>query len=470
LRSRKGVKSKLRYAIIFLLAITLFVIPYNVLCEWPNSPDVNVPICTASGIQEHPRITTDGETGAIIVWQDISSSSSDIYAQRVDARGKLRWTQDGVAICLEKGDQWFPNLVSDGEGGAIIAWWDRRNGFANTDIYAQRIDSNGRILWGPGGIPVCTALGEQQEFDITTDGKGGAIIVWHDYRAKDDAPDIYAQRINALGKAVWKHDGVVICRQPGGQNYPNIVSDNSGGALIAWHDWRNGDGDVYAQHINDQGQPLWQEHGIPVCKRPGHQWYPAIASDGENGFVLVWMDERNGKDWDLYSQRVSADGRIMWNKDGVPVCIAKGDQYDYSIIGDISGNTFITWRDQRSGEWDIYAQKIDPSGSVKFVKDGLAICNEPKDQYNPNIISDDADGVIVAWWDERNTNSDIYAQRIGPKGVFLWTEKGAAISLAEGGQQDAYLVNSGVGSAIITWWDKRKVEPDIYAQRVFSEQ
>ncbi|MDQ1317374.1 MAG: hypothetical protein QG588_1026, partial [Candidatus Poribacteria bacterium] len=128
------------------------------------------------------------------------------------------------------------------------------------------------------------------------------------------------------------------------------------------------------------------------------------------------------------------------------------------------------WRDQRNKkEWHIYTQKVDTEGNAKWVKNGIIVCNTPGSQYNPNMVSDDDGGVILTWWDERDVSADIYAQRIDTNGKFLWVKNGAAICTAEGGQQDPYLVNSGIGSAIITWWDKRRVDADIYVQRVLSE-
>ena len=450
---------------------------------WPDDPETNVPICKAQGTQEHPRIVSDGASGAIIVWQDISSSSSDIYTQRVDARGVVRWTEDGVAICLEKGDQWHPNLVYDGAGGAIIAWWDKRIGHGEMDIYAQRVNGEGELQWQPGGVPICTVPKFQQELDIIADGEGGAIIAWHDYRAESNAPYIYAQRINANGETLWEHDGVLVAGQVGYQKYPNLVSDGAGGAIIAWQDWRDGKGDIYIQRVNADGQLPWQEYGVPVCMMPERQWHPKIIPDGKGGAIMVWMDHRNDEEsevisraddhsragWDLYSQHVDAQGNMQWQMNGMPICLALGDQYNHSIIGDGAGGAFITWHDQRSGDWDIYAQKLDASGNVQWTKDGLPVCTEPRDQYNPNMVSDGAGGVIITWWDKREIYGDIYAQRIDADGDFLWVEGGAAICIAKGNQQDSRSVNSGVGSAIIVWWDKRRVDADIYAQRVFSE-
>ena len=450
------------------------------LAAWPDDPAVNVPICTADGIQEQPRITTDGASGAIIAWQDISSASSDIYVSRIDARGTVHWTKDGVAVCLEKDNQWYPDLVYDNAGGAIIAWWDERTG--EMDIYAQRVNSDGELQWQSGGIPICKAPSLQIEFNITPDGEGGAILTWHDYRKRTGIPEIYAQRVNRQGKTLWQDDGVLVADGRSYQKYPDIVGDGAGGAIIAWQNWGDGKGDIRAQHLDGAGHILWQTEGVPVCTKPERQWHPAIVTD-DGGAIIVWMDHRNeresevitradyltGAGWDIYAQRVDAQGKMQWQEGGVPICTALGDQYDYSVVSDGANGAFIAWYDQRNGNWDIYAQRVNALGNVMWIKNGLAVCTEPEDQYNPDTASDGAGGVIISWWDKRNTYSDIYAQRISADGKFLWVDGGAGICLAKGSQQDPRLVNSGVGSAIITWWDRRKSDPDIYAQRVISE-
>ena len=50
----------------------------------------------------------------------------------------MQWTIDGIAICTATRSQSYPQLVSDGSGGAIFTWYDTRSGI-NHDIYAQRI-------------------------------------------------------------------------------------------------------------------------------------------------------------------------------------------------------------------------------------------------------------------------------------------------------------------------------------------
>ena len=76
------------------------------------------------------------------------------------------WEKDGVPVCELQVNQQQPHCIPDGTGGFIVAWWDDRNIFA--DLYAQRIDADGKALWGgedidlQNGVPICTEAGVQR--------------------------------------------------------------------------------------------------------------------------------------------------------------------------------------------------------------------------------------------------------------------------------------------------------------------
>ena len=130
-------------------------------------------------------------------------------------------------------------LVSDGQHGAIVIWKDER-GFVAKDIYAQRLDGDGNPLWTNDGVPVCTAANVQDHAALVSDGLGGAFIVWQDARAGgSDYWDIYVQRLNANGMPQWSGNGLPVCTAGGDQQWPGIVTDGNGGAIIAWQDSRN---------------------------------------------------------------------------------------------------------------------------------------------------------------------------------------------------------------------------------------
>jgi hypothetical protein len=162
------------------------------------------------------------------------------------------WTADGVAVCTATNDQIVATSISDGAGGAIIARLDEHSGSYYTgDIYAQRINALGVVQWTTDGVAISTAAKTIYNPRIVTDGAGGAIITWQDYR--NGAYDIYAQRINASGVMQWTVDRVAICTATNTQGLPTIVSDGADGAIITWTDYRSGNHDIYAQRVRSDG-------------------------------------------------------------------------------------------------------------------------------------------------------------------------------------------------------------------------
>ncbi len=313
-----------------------------------------ISICTASGDQWYGAITSDDRGGAIITWEDTRNGTADIYAQRVYSDGTVAWATHGISICAASGDQYTPQITSDGAGGAIVTWYDYRSG--SGDIYAQRVYSNGTVAWITDGVSLCMASGNQFFPKIIGDGAGGAIVAWEDFR--NGHRDIYAQRVYSDGRIVWATNGVSLCTASGNQRYPALVGDSAGGAIVAWQDGRSSNGDVYVQRVYSDGRVVWAENGIPVIAAgvQSLQWYPDIASDGAGGAIITWQS------YDIYSQRVYSDGTLAWGMNGLPVCQAAYDQRRPRIAGNGVGGAIIVWEDNRrwykTDELDIYVQRV----------------------------------------------------------------------------------------------------------------
>jgi hypothetical protein len=260
-------------------------------------------VCAAADTQAEPQLAPDGSGGAIVTWYDHRSGSTyDIYAQRVYSDGTPAWTEDGVTLCVTTGSQYVPQIVSDGEGGAIVVWEDYRDPFGTeSDIYARRVHSSGSTMWYTDGISVCTASQYQESPQIVSDGSGGAIVAWADKR--DGNYDIYAQRIDAKGNTLWDTNGVAVCTALNAQESPQLAPDGSGGAIVTWEDIRSGDDDIYAQWVDADGNAMWKTDGVRLCGASDDQRQPQTASDESGGAIVAWRDAR-GSDEDIYAQRV----------------------------------------------------------------------------------------------------------------------------------------------------------------------
>ena len=444
-------------------ALMVLFLAVSARAQW--QPD-GVALCTAAFDQNTPTIVSDGAGGAIVTWYDSRSGTTDIYAQRVNASGAPQWTANGVALCTAAGSQVYPTIVSDGAGGAIVTWYDYRSG-ADADIYAQRVNASGASQWAPNGVALCTAAFDQYYPTIVSDGAGGAIVTWYDFRS--GTTDIYAQRVNVSGAPQWTANGVALCTAADGQYHPTIVSDGAGGAIVTWYDQRSGTTQIYAQRVNASGAPQWTANGVALCTAAGSQVYPTIVSDGAGGAIVTWYDYRSGADADIYAQRVNASGAPQWTADGVAICTVAYEQGSPTIASDGVEGAIVTWYDYRSGaDADIYAQRVDASGAPQWTANGVALCTAASDQGSPTIVSDGAGGAIVTWYDFRSlTNFDIYAQRVNASGAYQWTADGFALSTAANHQAFPTIVSDGAGGAIVTWYDSRSgTNNDIYAQRV----
>ncbi len=214
---------------------------------------------------------SDGEGGVILVWDLWNDPDEKLFAQHITSEGLIAdgWAPNGIVIADNLGDKFYwPVVTTDGEGGVIIAWQNRMDPL-NTDIYAQRITYNGIIKWTPQGIPICTAIDVQEFPKIVSDDEGGAIIAWNDGRSVSlYNKDPYALRINQDGNVVsgWTANGTRIAHNLGAEVQIKIASDRNHGIIAAWTIVRSVPygSDIKAQRIDYEGNLLWDPAGIDI--------------------------------------------------------------------------------------------------------------------------------------------------------------------------------------------------------------
>ena len=341
-----------------------------------------VALCTAPGEQSTPTIASDGAGGAIVTWRDDGRGSySDIYAQRLNASGTAQWTTDGVALCTATGNQQSPQITSDGAGGAVVTWMDGRSG--SYDIYAQRVNASGAVQWTANGVALCTAPFDQQYPTIASDGECGAIVTWWDHRI--GGYGIYAQSVSASGAVQWTTDGVAICTT-GFNRIPVVISDEARGAIVTWESHRSGaDFDIYTQRVNASGSVQWTTDGVSLCSADGDQLFPGIVSDGAEGAIVTWEDG-GPFSYDVYAQRVNASGAVQWGLDGVGLCTATGSHEYPTIVSDGAGGAIVAWEDYRGqvSGYDIYAQRVDPYGFPVLTSTAMPVMPVELRQNYPN--------------------------------------------------------------------------------------
>jgi len=456
--------------LLVVLTISLLFLTLRISAQWSHDPNINTPISTGTGNQVRPALIGDGSGGAIITWNDYRNGNfSDVYAQRVDSGGIALWNSNGVVINNANIQPPItpnpPAIVSDGEGGAIIVWHDFRGN--RWTIYAQRINSSGIVQWEPNGVAFSFPSWPGPWVQLTppaiiSDGKGGAILVWGDFR--DTKPRLSAQHINGSGVVQWNGMGVLVCDTVSTVVSSLIIGDGKGGAIISWIDNRIGNStQLYSQHINAFGVRQWGSNGKRIWGMGGLQTAPTIIDDGGGGAFITWKDHISGSA-NLYTQHVDSTGSEQWNQDAVVISTtAVTGTSGCSLVRGMTGEIIVVWSDRRNtANVDIYAQCINTAGVAEWNSGGIAIAATGNNESVPVIISDTTGGVIVAWGDD---NQDLYAQKVNASGDVQWGPSG--VLLCKSAASYPAIVSDCAGGMIVTWETFRDdIDDDIYAQQI----
>ena len=409
-------------------------------------------LAISSDWAQDPVIVADGRGGAFVA----ASDGRDVevrhlgpdggMAPRASARSAAANPGPATAIgedvrtsslqpaAVQKVDpSGVPVLIPDGSGGAFMAW--EEGGWLRTFVSVGRVTSGGSLVPGWGG----PAPGYSDKFApvVCTDQADGVIVAWIWARG------IRAARFDASGSLApgWPDTGAVVCAAPGLQDALGIVSDDAGGAIVVWHDARNGSFEqVYAQRITAGGDvsPDWPMDGRVICafaSHPGSTRYPArrygparyssVAPDGAGGALIVWTVE-TPDGGDIYGQHLQPDGSIApgWGANGLPVCAAPGAQAAPTIAADGAGGAFVTWRDRRSLLGTaVYAQHLTGAGTPAdgWPVEGIVVCRTPHDQIAPRVTADAAGGAIMVWQDLRcmspALSQQVFVSRVGADGT-----------------------------------------------------
>ena len=461
-----------------------------------------------------PTMVSDGSGGAFLIWVDepYQQYEAVVLTQHVDAQGNLIWGKDGRQLAAGYAGQ--PYAIGDDNGGIMVAWKDDsgshlsrldpdgdtiwvmerfssrsvmgmvKDGFGgailliydpNDGIFTQRVSSEGSILWGENG----TFLGYTQEVhqgeSLVSDGLGGAVIIWQE-QGKNYYTEIRAQRLSPEGLLLWGDDGIIVASMKQGQsNNRDIIVDSRGNTFIAWdtESAMSGapDTDVYVQKLDGDGNKQWGEEGIQVCQDQAIESYspanmqsqPQIATDGTGGVVVTWQDRRRILNSEIFAQRISPIGEMLWSGNGVWLWDIPADYprtagvLDSSINGDGTGGAIIVW----TGYGDpvgnknsmVYAQRLSPEGQRLWESEEVYHDPSFQSQGYSSVISDGQGGVIIGSRVGESSSvsktDSVYVQRISSDGKHVWGEGGLGIQMTRSALTVQFIAGGAILAAIL---------------------
>lgn len=261
-----------------------------------------------------------------------------------------------------------------------------------------------------------------------------------------------------LSFAAWPSDpnaNLLICGAQENQYAPRIASDGSGGAYVAWFDYRDPgtpyDRGIYAQHVLAGGivDPAWPADGLWL----GPGTAADIAADGTGGAFVVWSSTPQLNDGRARVQRIEPRGISPgWPSGGAlltPFALTGGVD-NPRIAPDGVGGAFITWEEYGF----ITFQHVGPNGEIAILP---ALTSTVQGGWG-GLTWDGAGGALAGWGGAdavmRVQHFSWTYDPLDPyaPGLSMWTSSGVPVGSGTPGPYETALAGDGSGGGFVSFY------------------
>jgi hypothetical protein len=370
------------------------------------------------GDQDNPAAVSAGKNAAVVIWNDFSASKTgNLFAQKVNSGGSNLWSPEGIKINTRKNEITDFSLCADTRDEIFITYLSKEPGRVfSTDVMLQKISASGTFLLDSTGITVSSSPKSKLNPYVLADDSGGAYVFW--IESSGGRGTILSKHYSRTGKTLWGKNPLSVT-----DNNLNIISFTaikSGRDIYIAYQVLKKNKAVYHQLIDPGGKLLWGRNGKVCSVREGIQSMPQMITSG-NSLILSWTGEQNN-DRDIYIQKYDRSGKPQWITGGLSVIRMGGDQFGQRLISDDHNGAIIAWLDRRTASvrGNIYSQRISADGSLMWDSTGIAIgsyFNTPKSYLS--LLTDGNSGAIAVFKEKRNSSNGIYVQKIFSTGTFV---------------------------------------------------
>ena len=344
-------------------------------------------------------IATDSQGNQYVTGQitTLYGPSPNIFVKKYDPNGNIIWSVSAGGT----GDDEGLGIAVDGTGNVYVTGYfegtatfgsQTLTASGNNDIFVAKLTPSGNWLWAvkAGGTSI------DKGYDIAVDGTGNAYVTGHFHgtatfgsrtlTSTDIGPDIFVAKLSPYG--TWR-----LAVQAGDifDDYGcGIAVDSSGNAYVTgYFNYAATFGsytltafvllDTFVAKLSPYGTWLWAVGAAGWDFVGGYD----IAVDGSgNAYVTGYFNDSatfgsynltSFGSTDIFVAKINSSGTWLW---AVKAGGTSGD-FGYGIAVDVAGNAYVTGFFEgtatfgsrtltSSGEKDIFAAKLNPSGTWRW--------------------------------------------------------------------------------------------------------
>jgi len=373
-----------RFRQIFI-TVLIFLLLFSAVA-YGDTWNPNKRLTDNTGYSYGPAIAVDGPN-IYVVWCDLTPGNYEIYFKKSDDGGAT-WTTN-KRLTNNAGYSMYPAIAVDGSD-IYVVWNDDTPG--NYEIYFKKSDDGG-ATWTTNKR--LTNNAGTSYFPAIAVDASNIYVVWNDDTPGN--PEIYFKK-SVDGGATWTTKRLT---NNAGGSYASAIAVDASNIYVVWDDDTPGNCEIYFKKSDDGGATWTTDKRL--TNNAGYSQYPAIAVDGSN-INVVWNDDTPGNP-EIYFKK-SVDGGVTWTTNK-RLTTNLGESW-YPAIAVDGSNIYVVWYDDTPGNSEIYFKKSDDGGATWTTNKRLT--NNAGYSQSP-AIAVDASNIYVVWDDDTPGNCEIYFKK-----------------------------------------------------------
>jgi hypothetical protein len=383
----------------------------------------------------------------------------------------------GSGISNNSGSSTLPSLAEAPDGSIYVAWGDTSDG--NEEIYVKRWNGSGWMETGSNsaaGEGISENSGESRRPFVAVTQDGTVFVVYDDNTNGDY--EIYVKRWNGsswIEAGEGSASGGGISNNDGDSISPKIRVAPDGNPVICWIDQSSGNWEIYVKRWTGSG---WVEIGSSsasgggISNNSGSSRSCSLDFAADGTLFLGWRDDTSG-DYEIYIKRWNGSS---WQDVGNSSSSGGGISDNSGLSGNLSlvvghdGNPYVFWQDDTPGNFEIYMKYWNGSSweALGGSAPGGGISNSSGRSAgsSPLILPDGRPA--IAYHDNSTGDYEIYIRYWDGSS---WQPLGnsgdkGGLSNNPGDSSKPSLIISGGNKPTIAWYDNTVGNNEIYVKRM----
>jgi hypothetical protein len=390
----------------------LAVLPSIAESQAPAGTEFQVNTYTTS-TQRLAAAAADANGDFVVVWSSIGQDGSGwgIFGQRFTASGAPRGGEFQVNSYTTN-DQYDAVVASDANGNFVVVWQSEGQDGSSIGLFAQRFNASGLREGAEFRVNAFTT-GEQFAPAVASDANGNFLVMWTSQFQDGSGSGIFGRRFNSSGVPQGS-DFQVNSYTTGTQWFPAVASDANGNFVVVWQSYQDGsEYGIFGRRFNAAGVAQGSEFRVNSYTTY-IQNYPAVASDANGDFVVVWLSDRqDGSSIGVFGRRFDALG-VPQGSEFRANAYTTNAQFQADVTSDENGNFVVVWTGSGQGDGSgVFGRRFDAAG-IPQGGEFRVNTSTPNGQLVPRVSSDpDGDFVVVWESDADGSGLGVFGQRYG---------------------------------------------------------